>query len=360
MTAGKSSLSALAAIFLRLGITSFGGPAVHIANMHTEFVKRRNWLTSEEFLDLLGATNLIPGPNSTEMAIHIGFSRAGLPGLMVAGVCFIAPSAILVAGIAVLYVRFGTLPQFEAMLYAVKPVVIAVILRAVYDLGRTAMRNSFLVVLGISAALANLLGAGELAVLFVSGLVSVTWLQSRRLRGSLGMVPPEVFLYFLKIGSVLFGSGYVLVALLQADLVDRFGILTQRQLLDAIAVGQITPGPLFTTATFVGYLLGGGWGAAAATVGVFLPAFVLVALTHGFVRRMRDNPTAKAVLDGINVAAVALMLVVTGDLARSAITDTFTIVVAIASAIMLWRFRVSSTWIVVGAAAVGLLRNALI
>ncbi len=354
MTGSKGSLQELARVFLRLGVSSFGGPAVHIANMHDECVKRRRWLSSEEFLDLLGATNFIPGPNSTEMAIHIGFTRAGVAGLIVAGVCFIMPAALIVVAVAILYVRYGTLPQFESMLYAVKPVVIAVILRAVFDLGRTAVKNVFLAILAAVAAVWNLMGAGELTVLFGSGVLALVWSESRRLSGSLSIVPPQIFFYFLKIGSVLFGSGYVLVALLRADLVDRLGLLDQRQLLDAIAVGQLTPGPLFTTATFVGYLLDGGCGAFAATIGVFLPAFVLVGLTHPFVRRMRHNATAKALLDGINAAAVALMLVVTSSLARAAIVDAFTIAIAILAGALLWKFRSSSAWLVLGAALIGL------
>jgi len=349
----KSSVRELAAVFLRLGVSSFGGPAAHIANMHDEFVKRRRWFSSGEFLDLLGATNMIPGPNSTEMAIHIGYDRAGIAGLLAAGICFITPAALFVGAIAVLYVRFGTVPQFEAMLYGIKPVAIVVILRAILDLGRTAFKSRFLFVLGLGSVVANALGAPELVVLFGAGLISIAWHRSWGFSRSLALVPPQIFLYFFKVGSVLFGSGYLLVALLRADLVEKLALITERQLIDAIAIGQITPGPLFTTATFVGYLLAGPSGAIAATIGIFLPAFVLVAATHRFIRRMRSNPWAQSALDGINVAAVALMVVVTGQLARSAIFDVGSIFIAIAAAILLWRFRVSSAWLVLGAAAAG-------
>lgn len=349
----------MAAVFLKLGLTSFGGPAVHIANMHDEFVKRRRWLSSEEFLDLLGAANMIPGPNSTEVAIHIGYTRAGIAGLIVAGICFITPAALIVLAVAILYIRYGALPQFEAMLYAIKPVVIAVILRAIFDLGRSAIKRPSLAVLGIAAVAANVMGVGELVVLFSAGVLSPAWNQMQRFRGHVALATPQIFLYFLKIGSVLFGSGYVLVPLLRTELVGKLGLLTEHQLLDAIAVGQLTPGPLFTTATFVGYLLGRTPGAIAATFGIFLPAFILVAITHPFVRRMRDNPSAQLILDGINVAAVALMLVVTWNLAQAALVDVFTIVIAIASAAILLRFKSSSAWLVLGSAVVGLIYSQL-
>ena len=359
MVETKSSLRELALIFLRLGFSSFGGPAVHIANMNDEFVKRRRWLTSEEFLDLLGATNMIPGPNSTEMAIHIGYSRGGIPGLIVAGVCFIVPAALIVLAIAVGYVQFGTLPQLERMLYAIKPVVIAIIAFAVADLGRTATKTQFLAVLGVAAAIANLLGMHELGVLFGAGFVSFMWKRGIGISSTVlrAVVPLEMFLYFLKIGSVLFGSGYVLVAFLQADLVEKAGVLTQRQLIDAIAVGQITPGPLFTTATFIGYLLAGTGGAILGTIGIFLPAFIFVAITHPFVRRLRKNPAAQAILDGINVAAVAVMAVVIWRLAHAAFVDGFSFVIGITAAAVLWRFRGASAWVVLGAAMIGLISD---
>jgi len=328
--------------------------------MHDEFVKRRQWLTAREFLDLLGATHFIPGPNSTEMAIHIGCARAGLAGLIVAGACFITPSALLVGAIAAVYVRFGTLPQFEWMLYAIKPVVIVIILLAILDLGISALKTRFLVALGIGAIAASVFGIGELFVLFGSALLSLAWHRSSALRGSLAMLPPDVFLYFLKVGSVLFGSGYVLVAFLRADLVEQFRIITEKQLMDAIAVGQITPGPLFTTATFVGYLVAGSTGAIVATIGIFLPGFIFVGLTHRFVRRLRENRIAQPALDGINVAAVALMVIVTWQLAQSAFVDLFSWVIAVAAAVILWRYRRSAPWLVLGAAGTGLIAQAIV
>jgi len=309
---------------------------------------------------------MIPGPNSTEMAIHIGQTRRGVPGLLISGICFIAPAALMVTVIAWLYTRFGTLPEINGVFYAIKPVVISIILISVFELARTAIKTKFLGMLALAAAALNLFGIGELTVLISAALIA--FLAGRRRAGvhglfflaplldlpaGLGLLP--VFLYFLKVGSVLIGSGYLLVAFMQADLVDRLGWLTQQQLLDAIAVGQLTPGPLFTTATFVGYLLLGPTGAAVATIGIFLPAFVFVAITHPFVRRMRQIESAQAVLDGINVAAVALMAVVTFHLGRAAIVDYRTAGFALVSAVLLIKYRTNSAWIVLGAGVAGLL-----
>ena len=368
----QGALRELALLFLRLGATAFGGPAVHVAMMEDEVVRRRRWMTREEFLDLLGATNLIPGPNSTEMAIHVGRLRAGFPGLAVAGAAFILPAAALVTAIAWGYVTYGRLPAVAGLLRGVKPIVAAIVLQALVGFGRTAVRTVPLAAVGAAAALAAALGADELVVLGAAGLVAA----SLRLRGlgaaaiaglapSAAAVPLAVagaapftatglFLVFLKIGSVLYGSGYVLLVFLRSELVERLGWLTEPQLLDAIAVGQVTPGPLFTTATFVGYVLGRGPGAIAATAGIFLPAFVFVAVSGPLIPRIRSSPVAAAFLDGVNVASLALMAVVTVQLARSAITSIPTAAMALASAVLLVRFRVSSTWLVAGGAAIGL------
>jgi chromate transporter len=368
MAPERTSCGELARLFLRLGTTSFGGPAAHIAMMHREVVEERRWLSSQEFLDLLGATNLIPGPNSTEMAIHIGQTRAGIPGLLVAGVSFILPAALFVFAIAWLYVTMGVLLQLDRILYGIKPVAIAIILQAVVELARTAVKSRFLALAGVLAGVANLMGASELAVLFGTGF-SVLLIQSRKTGSSpraVFLVPAfaaasaaavgfwPILLYFLKVGSVLFGSGYLLVAFLQADLVERSGWLTNQQVLDAIAVGQLTPGPIFTTSTFVGYILLGPWGAVAATIGVFLPAFVFVAITHPFVRRLREMEWAQFALDGINVAAVALMLVVTWQIGRAAIVDLTTGGLTVGAALILAAVRLNSTWLVLGGAIVGL------
>jgi len=377
-------LRELAAVFLKLGTIAFGGPAAHVAMMEQEVVVRRRWLSREAFLDYYGATNLIPGPNSTELAIHIGHARAGWPGLLVAGACFILPAALLVGGIAWLYVTYGRLPQVQGLLYGVKPVVIAIVLQALWRLGRSAIKSAGLALLGVAALGAAAAGVHELLVLTLAGAIAAGPPIARSLRsgvrlpGVVAVAVPAVpgaigtaaasaaagaslwglFAVFVKIGAVLFGSGYVLLAFLRADLVERLGWLTERQLLDAVAVGQVTPGPVFTTATFVGYLVAGGPGAVAATVGIFLPAFVFVALSGPLVPRMRRSPTAGAVLDGVTVASLALMAVVTAQLGRSAVVDWPTAVLAAASAVLLLRFRVNSAWLVLGGALVGLLARA--
>ncbi len=363
---GRSSLSELAGLFLKLGTTAFGGPAAHIAMMEEEVVRRRRWLTREQFLDYLGATNLIPGPNSTELAIHIGHSRAGWPGLLVAGACFILPATLIVTAIAWAYERFGALPAVGGVLYGVKPVVIALVVQALWGLGRTALKTRGLVALGLAALSAAALGVHELLVLFAAGATMA--LIRRGARGAaavVAFVPPglavavmpfglwPLFGIFVKIGAVLFGSGYVLLAFLRADLVERLGWLTERQLLDAVAAGQVTPGPVFTTATFIGYVLGGGAGAAVATAGIFLPAFVFVALSGPLVPRLRRSPTAAAVLDGVNVASLVLMAVVTWQLGQAALVDALTVVLAGVSAFLVIRYRINSAWLVLGGALAG-------
>jgi chromate transporter len=368
------SLRELAFLFLRLGTIAFGGPAAHVAMMEDEVVRRRGWMTREEFLDLLGATNLIPGPNSTEMAIHIGYRRAGVPGLVVAGTAFIVPAVLIVSAIGWMYVRFGRMPELHGVLRGVKPVVVAIVLQALVGFGRTALRTRFLAGVGAAAAIAALAGVSELALLALAGAaVAAPRLVRERSAGAAGVFFGPVaapaalaaagtpfsesglFLLFLKIGSVLYGSGYVLLAFLRAELVEARGWLTEAQLIDAVAVGQVTPGPVFTCATFVGWVLGGPAAAAAATAGIFLPAFVFVALSGPFVRRVRASPTAGAFLDGVNVASLALMAVVSAQLARAAITDLATFGLAAASLVLVYAFRTSSTWLIAGGAAVGLL-----
>lgn len=410
LEAGPSShpLRDLALLFLKLGTVAFGGPAAHIAMMEEEVVRRRRWISREEFLDLLGATNLIPGPNSTELAIHIGHRRAGWPGLLVAGLCFILPASLIVGAIAALYARYGTLPEMAALLYGVKPVIIAVVVQALVGLTRTAVKSSLLAVVGAVAAAASLAGLHELAVLFgAAALALLAW----RLRPGKGaksgailaagalvagpiatLLPARgaaaftdspapanslaasaaalagaaaastvpvglgpLFLFFLKVGSILFGSGYVLLAFLRADLVERFGWITEAQLLDAVAVGQITPGPVFTTATFIGHLVAGPAGALVATVGIFLPAFVFVAISGPLVPRLRRSPAAGALLDGLNVASLALMAVVTLALGRAALVDVPTMALAVLAAVLLVRYRVNSAWLVIGGALAGTL-----
>jgi chromate transporter len=363
----------LARLFLKLGTIGFGGPAAHIALMEDEVVRRRRWLTRAQFLDYLSAANLIPGPNSTELAIHVGRETAGWRGFLVAGVCFILPAALIVTGIAWMYVRYGTLPVLDGVLYGVKPVVIAVVLQALVGLGKSALKSRALVVLAAMAVVAAAAGVHELLVLFLAG-ESMTLVQrgTGAMPALLALGAPAaltgaaapfsvgmLFGVFLKIGAVLFGSGYVLLAFLRADFVERLGWLTEQQLLDAVAVGQVTPGPLFTTATFVGYLLGGGIGAAVATVGIFLPAFVFVALSGPLIPRLRRSPTAGAALDGVNAASLALMALVTFQLARAALVDPLTVLLAAVSAVLLLRYRIGSVWLVAGGAAAGALATAL-
>jgi len=384
VTRDRRALWELAHLFLRLGTTAFGGPAAHVAMMEDEVVARRRWLSREEFVDLLGATNLIPGPNSTEMAIHIGHRRAGFAGLTVAGVCFILPAAMLVGLIAWAYVRFGTLPQAEGLLYGIKPVVIAIVLQALWRLGRSVLKTRLLIAAALAATALGFAGVHELAILFGAGMcvALIRSLARRRppqalsmcLLGTIAGAPaaqagltaaPAVFglwplfLFFLKVGAVLFGSGYVLLAFLQADLVERWHWLTEAQLLDAVAVGQVTPGPVFTTATFIGYVLDGPRGALVATVGIFLPAFFFVAISGPLVPRLRRSVVAGDVVDGVNVGSIALMAVVTLQLGVAAILDVTTIVLALTSAVLLIRYRLNSTWLVLGGAVVGIIAYAI-
>jgi len=376
----RGSLLALALLFLRLGCTSFGGPAAHIAMMEDEVVRRRRWMSHQTFMDLLGATNLIPGPNSTEMAIHIGWLVGGAWGLLLAGLCFILPAVLIITLLAWAYVQYGSLPQADALLHGIKPVVIAVVVQALWRLGRASVRTWLLSAVAIVAGVANLCGAHEVLVILASGLFVALLRGAARRRsgtwaGALGAcglplawwVPATataatstpfslgmLFLFFLKVGSVLFGSGYVLIAFLRGDLVERWGWLTESQLLDAVAVGQATPGPLFTTATFIGYFLGGLPGATVATVGIFLPSFLLVALSAPWVPRLRRSPTAAAFLDGVNVGSWALMAVVAWQLGHAALVDSWSWLLALASALLLITTRLNSTWLIAAGALLGI------
>lgn len=367
-----TSLRELALLFLRLGSTAFGGPAVHIAMMQHEVVSRRGWMTEDRFLDLLGATQLIPGPNSTELAIHIGWERRRWAGLLTAGLSFILPAMLITGAFGWAYVRFGSLPEVGGLLYGIKPAILAVVVHAIWGLAPKAAKTPWLRVLGGAAVVLAALGVNELAVLFGTGAVALgasRWAGKRSTDNGLrlflpllpgvagaasaGITLPSLFFVFLKTGSVLFGSGYVLLAFLREDLVQRLGWLTEAQLIDAIAVGQVTPGPVFTTATFIGYVLAGPNGALVATAGIFLPAFVFVALSGPLVPRLRASPAAAAFLDGVNVASLALMAVVTVQLARAALVDISTVVLGVLSAVLLLRFKLSSTWLVLGGAVSG-------
>ncbi|MBI2901991.1 MAG: chromate efflux transporter [Candidatus Methylomirabilis oxyfera] len=383
---GRAGVAELALLFLRLGLVGFGGPAAHIAMMEDEVVSRRRWLSREQFLDLLGATNLIPGPNSTEMAIHIGMVRAGLSGLIVAGLCFIVPATAITLGFAWAYVRYQAVPQTSAILFGVKPVVIAIILSAVVRLGRTAFKTQWLALLGLAVLVLGLRGVNEIVLLLGGGAVGILWSTLRRgpfrtvglgLLGVIGLTailpivvgavggdasgsivnaPPSlkaIGLYFLKIGSVLFGSGYVLIAFLRGDLVVDYRWLTELQLLDAVAIGQLTPGPVSSTATFIGYLLAGAAGAVVATAGIFLPSFLFVLATNPLIPRIRRSATAASFLDAVNVSSIGLMAAVTVELAAAALKGWAGWAIGLAAVVGLVKFRVNPAWLVVGGAVAG-------
>ncbi|MGZ8627037.1 MAG: chromate efflux transporter [Actinomycetota bacterium] len=372
-------LRELALLFTRLGFTAFGGPAAHIALMQDEVVARRRWVSEQEFLDLIGAANVIPGPTSTELAIHLGRTRAGWRGLLVAGACFIVPAMLIVLALAWAYVEYGATPEGEALLYGVAPVVIAIVANALWRLGRTAVKDAALALVGIAVVALYLAGVNELLLLFGAGLVVMLARNARPAGGwRAGAVAPwlaptmlaaaatsvdasyaRLFATFAKIGAVLFGSGYVLYAFLRADVVERLGWLTQQQLLDAVAIGQLTPGPLFTTATFVGYVVLGVPGALVATAGIFLPSFVFVALTAPVLPRIRASRWLGAALDGVNVAAVGLMAGVTWQLAVDAIVDVPAAVLTVVAGAVLLRWRPNAAWLVLGGAVAGLAIEAL-
>lgn len=393
------ALGEVARLFLRLGLTAFGGPAAHIAMFHDEVVTRRRWLSDAEFLDLMAAANLIPGPNSTEMAIHLGYLRAGWAGLLVGGAAFILPAFLIVLALAAVYARYGATPTAQALLYGIQPVVIAIILQAIVGLGRKALRQPLPIAVAVGAFALYFVNVHELLLLAGGGLAVMLARNGRRLwpaggggGGAAALLPVAarpgavarllraaaggevwaaalaaavpvtlvgLFLSFLKIGAVLYGSGYVLVAFLQTEFVERLGWLTSAQLLDAVAVGQFTPGPVFTTATFIGYQLAGVPGAVVATVGIFLPGFVFVAITNPLIPRLRQSPWLAALLDGVVAASLGLMAAVMVALGRRALVDVPTVLVALAAAVLLIRFRVNSTWLILGGALVGWLARGL-
>ena len=374
MTSSESPnrLGEVAALFLKLGLFAFGGPAAHIAMMREEVVRRRRWLEDQEFLDMVGATNLIPGPNSTELAIHLGHRRAGWKGLFTAGGLFIVPAVLIVLGIAILYVEYGTTPAFEWALYGIKPVVIAIILKALLGLGKTAMKGPMTAAVGGAVLAGYLLGVNELLLLAAAGVVATGARFGGRLAGGgavalalpaslpfLGALPAgaatfsmlTLFLNFLKVGSVLYGSGYVLLAYLRGDLVERLGWLTESQLLDAISVGQLTPGPVFTTATFVGYVVDGWEAALVATVAIFIPSFVFVGALSRILPWARRTPSARAALDGVNAASLALMAGVTWQLGRVSLEDPFTIAAAVVAVLLVFRTSLNPMWLIIGGGA---------
>jgi chromate transporter len=375
----QGSLGEVARLALKLGFIAFGGPAAHIAMLHDEVVTKRKWISEQRFLDLLGATNLIPGPNSTEMVIHVGRVCAGWRGLIVAGVLFILPAASIVLALAWAYVQYGSTPTATWLLYGIKPVIIAIVVQAIWRLGKAAVKGPLLTAVGFGVFTLYLVGFNELVLLFGGALVVIVIENLQRVwRGgampAVTLVPllglpaswlaqaatpapfslGQLFFIFLKIGAVLYGSGYVLLAFLRNDFVDRLGWLTDQQLLDAVAIGQFTPGPVFTTATFIGYIIGSWPGAILATVGIFLPSFLFVAAIHPLIPRLRRSPWTGSLLDGVNIAAVGLMAAVTWELGRAAVVDWLTALLALLAAVLLIRFKVNSAWLVLGGGVVGL------
>ena len=377
----NNNLADVAKLGLKLGLTAFGGPAAHIAMLRQDVVERQKWVSEQRFLDLLGITNLIPGPNSTEMVMHVGQERAGNKGLWVAGFAFIMPAVLITLFFAWLYMNYGDTTQGEWVLLGVKPVVLAVVAQAIWNLGRTAIKSLWLGIIGAVVLVLYLLGVNELILLFGGAMVgfAIYAIRTRMSAPTASILAPwlllpalaraaeqataysigTLFLTFLKIGSVLYGSGYVLLAFIEGDFVDRLGWLTKQQLLDAVAVGQFTPGPVFTTATFVGYVLGGFPGAVAATIGIFLPAFIFVAIAHRFLNRLMDASWSRPLLDGVNVAAIGLMAAVGISLAQDAVVDWFTALLFVIALALLIRYKVNSAILVAGGAAISVAVNYL-
>lgn len=361
-------LKEIAALFFKLGSISFGGPAAHIAMMEDEVVKKRGWMTQQHFLDVMGATNIIPGPNSTEMTMHCGYERAGWKGLLVAGFCFILPAVVITGAFAWLYQEYGQLPKVEPFIYGIKPAVIAIIVMAAYRLGTKAFKTTELWILGIATLIACLLGVNEILALFGCGAVGLALYFFKRPKSTLYSIVPllflqgigiakmdywHIFLTFLKIGAILYGSGYVLFAFLDAELVTN-GWLSRQALIDAVAVGQFTPGPVLSTATFIGWQMNGLWGALAATLGIFLPSFLFVAILNPLIPKMRASNIMGAFLDAVNVAAVAVIIAVCIAMAKETLVDWRTMAIAIASLVMVFVFKkLNSAFIVLGGAIFG-------
>jgi chromate transporter len=393
----QGSLTEVATLFFKLGIIAFGGPAAHIAMMEEEIVNRRQWITRERFLDLVGAINLIPGPNSTELGIIIGYIRAGIPGLIVSGLSFIIPAVIITGILAWAYVNFGLIPQVSYFLFGIKPVVISVILIAVIRLGKTGAKNLQLLLIGIAVAIASLLGVNAIAVLFAGGIIGMFlhikntsgnikisfWiiaalyqfceiLKAGKAKAAMTISAAttataignaslwKLSLFFLKIGAVLYGSGYVLVAFIEDGLVKDTAWLTNQQLLDAIAIGQFTPGPVLSTATFIGYLISGVPGAALSTIAIFLPSFVYMLILYPIFPKLRESAKMSAFLDAVNISAVGLMAAVTLRLATTTLFDWRAILIAVAAIIGGMRFRLNAAWLVLGGAFMGWILKGLL
>lgn len=364
-----NNLKEVAGVFLKLGVTAFGGPAAHIAMMQQEVVTKRKWMSEEHFLDLIGATNLIPGPNSTEMAIHIGQERAGWKGLIVAGLCFICPAVIITLCFAWLYKEYGQLPQVQPFIYGIKPAIISVILSAVFPLAKKSLKTIPLWIIGISVLMLSFLGINELFLLFGAGIIAMLFAIIRQKNTANSLIPitllqiPDfsslsqsnikLFLIFLKVGAILYGSGYVLFAFLDTELVGR-GLLTRQELLDAIAVGQFTPGPVFSSVTFIGYQINNWSGALVATLGIFFPSFIFVALLNPIVKMMRGSKIFSSFLDAVNIASIAIIINICYEMAKDSIADWKTIIIAVLCIILMFTFKkINSAWIVMLGAFLG-------
>jgi chromate transporter len=369
-------LKEITLVFLKLGATAFGGPAAHVAMMEEEIISKRKWISKEKFIDFYGATNLLPGPNSTELAIHLGYERGGILGLIIGGVSFILPAMLSVIILAIIYGRYGELPEITGISYGIKPVVIAIILQALIRLAKSVLKNIPIIVISITVVVLSFLGLHEILLLASAGVTMMLVVNRKKLKAnklpmfatyfpifSVGINNsvdkhislPSVFLNFLKIGSVLYGSGYVLLAFMEADFVERLGLITSEQLIDAVSVGQITPGPVFTTATFVGYLIKGMPGAILATIGIFLPAFILVGALNRVIPKLRESTWFGGFLDGLNGASLALMAVVNWKLGVSSIIDTPTAILAVLSLLLVFRFKINSAWLILGGGLIGYL-----
>ncbi len=383
----KQRLKDITQVFLKLGVIGFGGPAAHIAMLQEEVVTRRQWLDRSRFLDLMGATNLVPGPNSTQMVIHVGYIHGGLLGLILSGVAFLMPAALITGILAWIYVSFGDLPQIEPLFYGIKPAVLAVILGALWKLGKKAIKSYQIFLIGLAVAILLLLGIDEVVALLIGGIVGMlllrlqSYLANNQIEGLIGGItiasllqtstatdtttPPTLWnlgFFFFKVSCILFGSGYVLIAFIERELVNQYGWLTQTQLLDAIAIGQFTPGPVLTTATFIGYLVAGIPGAIVSTIAIFFLSFVLVAILNPIIPKLRNSKWTSAFLDAINVSAVALMVMVTLQLAQTLFLDPLDYLAMIIfgiSAIALFRFQMGALWLVLGGAILGLILQSL-
>lgn len=344
-------------VFIRLGTTAFGGPAAHIAMMDEEIIEKREWISRDRFMDLIGATNLIPGPNSTELAIFLGFERGGILGLVMAGVSFIFPAMIIILLFAMFYVKFGAIPGVASILYGIKPVIMAIIIQALYRLGKSVIKDKtslllVLVILGL-----YFLGIKEIALLLISAILMLVISNFKAVKDkfySISIISLSmIFLIFLKIGAVLYGSGYVLLAFLEAEFIDKYGLLTMEQLLDAVAIGQFTPGPVFTTATFIGYLLKGIPGAILATIGIFIPSFLVVWAINPLIPKLRKSKIMGAMLDGVNIGSLVLMTVVSLKLGVASLINPLTIFIFIIALLILMKYKVNSAWLIIAGGAIG-------